>query len=69
LAHDGSGSASAEAPPVDVVDTTGAGDAFNAGFLHAWLKGHDLRESLGAGIESGARSVQSVGGAPIKAAH
>jgi sugar/nucleoside kinase (ribokinase family) len=68
FAHDGSGSASAEALPVDVVDTTGAGDAFNAGFLHAWLKGHDLRESLGAGIESGARSVQSVGGAPIKAA-
>jgi sugar/nucleoside kinase (ribokinase family) len=64
LAADPSGSASAEALPVNVVDTTGAGDAFNAGFLHAWLSGSGLRETLAAGIESGARSVQSVGGAP-----
>lgn len=66
-ASDSSGWAGAEALPVDVVDTTGAGDAFNAGFLHTWLNGHDLRESLGAGIKSGARSVQSVGGAPTRA--
>jgi sugar/nucleoside kinase (ribokinase family) len=56
--------ASAEAPPVNVVDTTGAGDAFNAGFLHTWLETFDLERSLKTGIESGSRSVQSVGGAP-----
>lgn len=66
-AHD-SETVRAEALRVEVVDTTGAGDAFNAGFLHAWLNGRDLRKSLAAGIESGARSVQSVGGAPAGAA-
>jgi sugar/nucleoside kinase (ribokinase family) len=56
--------ASVEALPVKVVDTTGAGDAFNAGFLHSWLRTSDLERSLAAGIEAGALSVQSAGGAP-----
>ena len=47
---------------VDVVDTTGAGDAFNAGFLHAWLNGEDNRSALAAAIEAGTRSVQASGG-------
>ncbi len=55
---------SAEAPFVTVVDTTGAGDAFNAGFLHSWLGTSDVESSLAAGIKAGALSVQSAGGAP-----
>jgi len=49
-------------PRVEVVDTTGAGDAFNAGFLHAWLNGDDNRTVLTAAIEAGTRSVQASGG-------
>lgn len=52
----------AEAEAVPVVDTTGAGDAFNAGFLHAWLDGKPHLACLTAGIQSGSLAVQSAGG-------
>ncbi|MFC4625607.1 carbohydrate kinase family protein [Daeguia caeni] len=48
---------------VPVVDTTGAGDAFNAGFIHAWLDGHDAHKALESGIEFGSLAVQAAGGA------
>lgn len=46
-----------------VVDTTGAGDAFNAGFLDVWLQGGDLREALTKGGELGACAISHLGGA------
>ena len=47
---------------VDPIDTTGAGDSFNAGFLRAWLDGGDLRDSLELGVVCGALSTRESGG-------
>lgn len=56
------------AQKVPVIDTTGAGDAFNAGFLHAWLEGQDEQRCLKAGVAAGSLAVQAAGGAPRETA-
>lgn len=48
--------------PLQAVDSTGAGDAFNAGFLSAWLSGNTLEACLRAGNTRGALALQSRGG-------
>jgi sugar/nucleoside kinase (ribokinase family) len=50
------------APKVRPVDTTGAGDAFNAGFLAGCLSGLTPRRALRLGNTVGARSTEAVGG-------
>jgi sugar/nucleoside kinase (ribokinase family) len=53
------------AEAVQVIDTTGAGDAFNAGFIHSWLDGHDDENCLRDAITMGTLAVQAAGGATM----
>ena len=48
--------------PVQPVDTTGAGDSFNAGFIHAWKRGAPLREAMRFGSVCGGFSTLGLGG-------
>jgi sugar/nucleoside kinase (ribokinase family) len=50
------------APRVRAIDTTGAGDAFNGGFLAALLRGASPARALAAGNTTGARSTRALGG-------
>lgn len=52
------------APRSQVVDTTGAGDAFTAGFLATWVAKRDPRAALTAGIGTAGRCVQQRGARP-----
>lgn len=56
------GLAKAPAVKVEAIDTTGAGDAFNGGFLHRWMDGADLAACLRAGNVCGALSTTKPGG-------
>ena len=51
-----------DAPSVKVVDTTGAGDSFNAGFLVAWMNGKTPEQCLTAGNRVGAAATRQAGG-------
>jgi ribokinase len=51
-------------PRVPVKDPTGAGDAFAAGLLTAWLSGSSPEAALTAGAELGAAAVGRIGGRP-----
>jgi sugar/nucleoside kinase (ribokinase family) len=53
---------SVPADQVAAVDTTGAGDCFNAGFLAGWLGRSPLEVSLTLGVICGSRSVTDFGG-------
>ena len=54
--------ARAGAYPVTALDTTGAGDSFDAAYLAAWLAGAAPNEALRAGAVAGALSTTALGG-------
>ncbi len=53
-----------EALPSSVIDTTGAGDAFAAGFIHSWASGLPIRSCLEKGAQTAAIAVAMVGARP-----
>ena len=50
--------------PIDAIDTTGAGDAFAAGFMAKWFENEDLDEAIQYGGESARICIQKVGARP-----
>jgi sugar/nucleoside kinase (ribokinase family) len=47
---------------IEVVDTTGAGDTFDAAFIDGWLQGHRVQEVLAYACAAGALSTRKPGG-------
>ena len=45
----------------DVVDTTGAGDSFNSGFLYSYLQGFDLEKSCKIGNWVASKAIEGFG--------
>ncbi|AOF93860.1 carbohydrate kinase family protein [Sinorhizobium sp. RAC02] len=62
LLHRGEGVLERPAPVVEVIDTTGAGDSFNAGFVYGLLQGWTLEKILDAAIHCGSAAVTDHGG-------
>jgi sugar/nucleoside kinase (ribokinase family) len=60
----GTGTRWIAAQPATALDVTGAGDAFAAGLLSAWLAGAGPAEALRAGARLGARAVSRTGARP-----
>ena len=64
MAINGSQSVRVPAVTTNVVDTTGAGDSFAAGFIPKWLETSDLQQALSAGTALAAKCVATVGARP-----
>ncbi len=47
---------------VEAVDTTGAGDSFDAGFIAGFLDGRSVRDCLALGVAAGSLSTLGIGG-------
>jgi sugar/nucleoside kinase (ribokinase family) len=62
LACRGEESAHVSALKLKVVDTIGAGDTFDAGFLYGYLNGWSLEKALSLAAVSGSLSTRSAGG-------
>jgi sugar/nucleoside kinase (ribokinase family) len=59
MAWTSAGPVACPAPKVEVVDTIGAGDVFNAAYLAALSWGADLAAALRAGVETASRAIST----------
>jgi len=62
LAFDGESLFRAPIIPADVLDTVGAGDTFDAGFINGFLQGWPLERCLNLGVVCGSLSTRMAGG-------
>jgi sugar/nucleoside kinase (ribokinase family) len=62
MASDGVSLFQVDAYPASVVDTTGAGDAFNVGFIYGFLKKKNLISCMKLGNAMGSLNVRKIGG-------
>lgn len=62
--HDGETATRGLAEPGTVVDTTGAGDSYCAGFLAEWTKRRPVADCMAAGARAAAQSVGRMGARP-----
>jgi sugar/nucleoside kinase (ribokinase family) len=60
----GYNSVRSDADAINAIDTTGAGDAFAAGFIPIWLESKDLLTSMNAGNEVARQCVAIIGARP-----
>ncbi|MFN8224656.1 MAG: sugar kinase [Gaiellales bacterium] len=67
LACRGEHVAQVAADPIEVVDTVGAGDSFDAGFLAATLGGRGLDDALAIAVACGSLSTRAPGGTAAQA--
>ena len=61
FAMNGNQTCEVESFECDVVDTTGAGDSFNSGFLYSYLKGYDLEKSCKIGNWVASKAIEGFG--------
>lgn len=64
----GSETVRVDAAPAKVVDATGAGDAYAAGFLTAWTRGEGLAACGALGSRAAAVAISQIGARPGRAA-
>ena len=50
-----------KAKNLKIVDLTGAGDLFAAGFLHGYINNLSIKESLEKGTEMSSKIIQKIG--------
>lgn len=62
--ENGNESGSVNVPIVDkkeILDTTGAGDSFVAGFIHELIRGKDIRECIEFGVSISSEVIRTIG--------